>query len=106
MQRLSYDGIQFGWGWGQDTFAGRITVANNSIDGVLGYHADGGNIYSQSPMHNSTITGNWLQHDGNRYGMIYTDGASEIEISNNVLNHGNVSCAYAISFCTDRKSVV
>ena len=65
MQRLSYDGIQFGWGWGQDTFAGRITVANNSIDGVLGYHADGGNIY-RSHRCNSTITGNWLQHDGNR----------------------------------------
>lgn len=70
--RLLRAGIQFGWGWGQDTFAGAITVANNSIDGVLPYAADGGNIYSQSPMHNSTITGNWLQHDGNHYGMIYT----------------------------------
>ena len=37
MEGLSYDGIQFGWGWGQNTFAGGTTVANNSIDGVLSY---------------------------------------------------------------------
>jgi hypothetical protein len=62
-----------GWGWGQDTFAGRTVVANNSIDGVLSYSADGGNIYSQSPQHNSSIYGNYGANDGNRYGMIYTD---------------------------------
>ena len=94
MSKLSYDGIQFGWGWGQSTFAGHITVANNSIDGVLSYSADGGNIYSQSPMHNSTIEGNYCANDGNRYGMIYTDGASEIQLFHNVLNHGNAPCVF------------
>lgn len=94
MEHLSYDGIQFGWGWGQDTFAGRTTVANNSIDGVLAYSADGGNIYSQSPQHNSTISGNYAANDGNRYGMIYTDGASQIKLFDNVLNHGNAPCVF------------
>ena len=45
-------------------------------------------------MHNSTIKGNYCANDGNRYGMIYTDGASEIKLSHNVLNHGNAPCVF------------
>lgn len=80
IQRVSYDGIQFGWGWGQNTFAGHTAVANNSIDTVMSYQADGGCIYSQSPQHNSSITGNFLQRDGNRFGMIYTDVRPELAL--------------------------
>ena len=82
------------WGWGQQTFAGNTKVANNSIEDVLPYQADGGCIYSQSPQHNSSIEGNFLQRDGNRFGMIYTDGASQIRIFDNVLNHGNAPCVF------------
>lgn len=80
MHDLPYSGVQVGWGWGQNTFAGRNAIMNNSIDGVLAYFADGGCIYSQSNMHGSVIAGNWLQHDGNRYGVIYTDGASNCTV--------------------------
>ena len=45
-------------------------------------------------MHNSSISGNYAANDGNRYGMIYTDGASEIELWDNVLNHGNAPCVF------------
>lgn len=51
LARLPYTGVQVGWGWGQDTFAGSNYIVNNSIDGVLQYFADGGCIYAQSPMH-------------------------------------------------------
>ena len=94
MARLPYTAIQVGWGWGQDTFAGSNYIVNNSIDGVLQYFADGGCIYTQSPMHGSVIAGNWVQNDGNRYGVIYTDGASQVEVYDNVANHGNAPCLF------------
>ena len=88
LERLTYTGISVGWGWNQVTFAGGNEIVNNSIDGVLPELADGGNIYCQSHARGSVISGNWLQNDGHVYGMIYTDGASHIEVSDNVLNHG------------------
>jgi hypothetical protein len=86
--------IQVGWGWGQDSFGGNNRIMNNSIDGVLAYFADGGCIYAQSNMHGSEISGNWLQHDGNRYGVIYTDGATNVSVTRNVMNGGEAPCVF------------
>ena len=89
LENLAYTAISVGWGWNQVTFAGGNQIANNSIDGVLAAFRDGGNIYTQSHMRGSRITGNFVQHDGNAYGMIYTDGGSHVEVSDNVMNGGN-----------------
>ena len=94
LKHLTYTGISVGWGWGQLTFAGGNAIVNNSIDGVLPYLADGGCIYTQSNMRGSAIAGNWLQHDGNRYGVIYTDGATDLGVHNNVINGGNAPCVF------------
>ena len=67
---------------------------NNSIDGVLPYFADGGGIYTQSNMHETVISGNFIQNDGNRYGVIYTDGATTLIVRDNVMNHGNAPCLF------------
>ena len=93
-RRRRYTAISVGWGWNQVTFAGGNQIANNSIDGVLAAFRDGGNIYTQSHMRGSSITGNFVQHDGNAYGMIYTDGGSHVEVSDNVMNGGNAPCLF------------
>ena len=94
LENLAYTGISVGWGWNQVTFAGGNQIANNSINGVLAAFRDGGNIYTQSHMRGSSITGNFVQHDGNAYGMIYTDGGSHVEVRDNVMNGGNAPCLF------------
>ena len=38
-------------------------------------------------MRHSLIAGNHLQHDGHRFGVVYTDGATSCVIRDNVINH-------------------
>jgi len=48
--------------------------------------ADGGHIYTQE-IQKSTVFGNYLTHDANRYGCIYHDGGGLWNDSQNVMNH-------------------
>jgi len=74
---LPYGGISLGWGWGKPVaFTGGNKILNNKIHDHLQVLADSGGIYCNGVQENGIIEGNYIYHQGNRFGEIYLDDGS------------------------------
>ena len=85
----SNTGISLGWGWSRDEAR---NAADNSIVGnyVFGSNwllVDGGSIYVLGPQPGSVMGSNFISHQHQLYGALYTDeGSAYWYISNNVVH--------------------
>lgn len=74
----SNTGISLGWGWSRDEAvnAADNTISANYIFGSNSLLVDGGSIYVLGPQPNSNMIGNFISHQRNLYGALYTDEGS------------------------------
>jgi hypothetical protein len=74
---VSYSGISLSWGWGAASYAGNNHIIGNHVHHVMcGELLDGGCVYSLGPQPNSTVQGNYLHSQCEKYGVLYHDGGS------------------------------
>jgi hypothetical protein len=85
----SNTGISLGWGWSRDEAR---NAANNSIVGNYVYGSnwllvDGGSLYVLGPQPGSVMSSNFISHQRQLFGALYTDeGSAYWYISNNVVH--------------------
>lgn len=74
----SNTGISLGWGWSRDEAvnAADNLISANYISGSNWLLVDGGSIYVLGPQPNSNMVDNFIAHQRNLYGALYTDEGS------------------------------
>jgi hypothetical protein len=74
----SNTGISLGWGWSRDEAvnAADNTISENYVFGSNWLLVDGGSIYVLGPQPNSNMVNNFISHQHNLYGALYTDEGS------------------------------
>lgn len=106
IRNTGYTGISLGWGWGNhvsgpQTFARNNHITGNMLVGVMSALNDGGCTYTLGPQPNSTVSGNFCQHDrAPVVGCFYHDNGSRyFNTSSNVADSSPAPCVYLQGCC-------